>query len=85
MVCLSLVLNALRTQAATLRARSAMVLTWGLQDRSVETITPRSLTVLVGLLLVLIITCQWPGTNLHFTAHGLIITCQWPNLHVNLP
>ena len=48
MVTLFLVLNALRTQAATLRARSAIRVTWGLQDKSAETITPKSLTILEG-------------------------------------
>ena len=48
MVTLFLVLNAFRTQAATLGARSAIRVTWGLQDKSADTITPKSLTTLEG-------------------------------------
>ena len=45
MVALSLVLNALSTQKATFPARSAIMLTCGVQDKSAETVTPGSFNV----------------------------------------
>ena len=48
MVTLFLVLNALRTHAATLRARLDIMVMLVLQDKSAKTITPKSLTTLEG-------------------------------------
>ena len=41
-------IKALRTQEATLRARSAIIVTWELQDKSADIKTLRSLTASVG-------------------------------------
>ena len=44
----SLVLNTLNTHDATDRALQVIALMWGVQERSDDTVTPRSRSILVG-------------------------------------